>query len=48
MKNLNASKDKSEVYRTFSLNKITSPNEVKGEPRATKTVAKADLRGGKR
>ena len=46
MKNLNASKDKSGSYRTFSFNKISAPSKADVVPRATKTVGKTDLRGG--
>lgn len=48
MKN-NNSKDMSAPYRTHGLNKITAPTKVKDDPRASKIVAKGDLRdGGKR
>ena len=40
--------DKSAPYRSMGLGKITAPNTQKDQPKATKTVGKDDLRGGKR
>ncbi len=49
MKRVKETKDKSSVYRTMSLGKITSPTPLsKDEPRAAKTEGRGDLRGGKR
>lgn len=41
--------DKSGVYRTMGLDKITSPNAGKNnQPTVTKIVTDGDLRGGKK
>lgn len=48
MKRVTNTCDKSAVYRTNGLGKITAPNSAKkDEPRAVKTVG-GDLRGGKK
>ena len=47
MKRVNETKDKSSVYRTMGLGKITAPTQLpKDEPRVTKISGKGDLRGG--
>ena len=49
MKRSNKTVDKSSVYRTNGLGKITAPSSLpKGEPRATKISGQGDLRGGKK
>ena len=48
MKRVTNTTDKSSVYRTNGLGKITAPTPLpKDEPRASKTVG-GDLRGGKK
>ncbi len=47
MKKTKTTTDKSGVYRTMGLGKITAPNTEKNPPRVTKIVGKGDLRGGK-
>ena len=39
--------DKSEPYRNLGLGKVTAPNVLKDQPKASKIVGKGDLRGGK-
>ena len=49
MKKSNATTDKSTVYRTNGLGKITAPTPLsKFEPKGTKIVGRGDLRGGKK
>ena len=48
MKNKKNSNDKSAVYRTHGLGKITAPTPLPAsEPRGSKISGKGDLRGGR-
>ncbi len=44
MKKTNTNSDKSTPYRTMSIGKVEAPVKPKGEPSATKTTSKTDLR----
>jgi hypothetical protein len=40
--------DKSAVYRSYGISKITAPTPLKAdEPKGSKIVGKGDLRGGR-
>ncbi len=41
-------KTKNTDYRTYGTEKITAPIKPKDEPKAVKTTADGDLRGGKK
>ena len=48
MKTNKLTKDKSDAYRTTSLDKITAPRHLgKNEPKSVRLCGKQDLRGGK-
>ena len=48
MKRKSNSSDKSEVYRTYGISKITAPNSIStSEPKGSKITGKGDLRGGR-
>ena len=49
MRKTHETKDKSSVYRTNGLGKITAPTGVSAnEPKGVKIVGTGDLRGGKK
>lgn len=47
MKKNSNTTDKSAPYRTHSLNKISAPNKLQGEPKSSKIQTGGDMRGGK-